>query len=390
MRYAILYVLLTMSLSLPAADADRYCGYDHYRFDPNDFAADWVDYVPNGTGYDWLSGEPFNHPTTVLGRPAIDTTGDDWYIPEDQPVPVNPVYPAFRSHELLYLGEGGYVTVQFSHPVRDDQNNPYGIDFIVFGNAFQVIGGNQSWINGDPAAMTVVSPGQGFYEPGIVSVSQDGVTWYSFTNDPGFMASNPDFIRRPLDAEEGPFCDAFAPTLGRVYVTEPNLADPNVGAWNRWWGEPTNPTFPVDPNLGFESFGGFTVAEICQIYGHSAGGTGYDISRLDLPVDPLTGKKWFQYVRVDDKSGGGSAEIDAFADVSACGDWKHPFPPGDMTQDCIVNLEDFAVLAGFWAVEITDPGDPAHIADLRPDDSVNIGDLMVMTDQWLQCTWDCE
>ena len=387
MKKYILILLLITGLHTTVF-AEAFSGYDHYVYDPNDFATEWVEYYHNGMYYDWLNGVAMDNPENALDRPTIDTTGDDWYIPEDEPTPVNPVYPSFRYNELLFLGEGGYITVEFNHRVRDDENNPYGIDFIVYGNAMQVIGGGQGWANGDPA-YTFVGP-DGSYEPGVVSVSQDGATWYSFTNDPSFMADNPNFTKLPVDANDGPFCDSFAPTMGRIHTEDPNLADPNLGQWNQWWAEPTNPTFPVDPNLWFDSLNGYSLAEICEVYSNSAGGTGYDISKLDLPVDSNTGKKWFQYVRVDDKANGGSAEIDAFSDVSCCGDWKHPYPIGDITKDCRVNLKDFAVLAGFWLNDIIEQDDPARIADLDPDDSINYNDLFIITNNWLDCSWDCD
>jgi hypothetical protein len=385
-KLSVLIILVTiLPLNIFAAD---FSGYDNYVYDPNDFATEWVDYYYTSMYNDWLAGLPFDDPCTALGRPTVDTTGDAWYIPLTDPVPVNPVYPAFRYYEMVWLGELGYITVKFNHQVRDDENNPYGIDLIVFGNAFQVIGGGQGWTNGDPALITVGPTG--FYEPGIVSVSQDGITWYSFTNDSSFMSNDPNFVKLPAEANDGPFCDSFAPTLGRVYTDDPNLADPNLGEWNEWWAEPTNPTFPVDPNLWFDSFDGNSVAEICEVYGNSAGGTGFDISRLDLPFDPATGKKWFQYVRVDDKAGGGTSEVEAFSDVSCCGDWKHPYPIGDITADCRVNLHDFAVLARFWLNDITEQDDPARIADLDPDDVINFNDLLIMTNNWLDCSWNCD
>ena len=50
---------------------------------------------------------------------------------------------------------GGYVVYQFNTPVYNTSTNPYGADFIVYGNAF--------WNNS---------------EPGCIQVSQDGATWY--------------------------------------------------------------------------------------------------------------------------------------------------------------------------------------------------------------------
>lgn len=362
---ALLGGIAVLLLPLSICQADEYA---NYVYDANDFAVDIIAYHPVGAAKDWLSGQTFNNPLNALGRPTVDTTGDDWYIAEDEPVPVNPVYPAFRAHELTFLGEKGYLILAFNHPVRDDMNNPYGIDFIVFGNTFQVIGDGAGWGNGNPD-LTTVGP-SGFSEPGVVSVSQDGQIWYSFTTDPAFMADDDHFIRSDRNYPDGPFCDAFAPTLGRVY--DPNHANTDLGLWNQWWSKPTNPTFPLDPSLSFASFDGFSVAQMCRFYGHSAGGTGYDIGLLDaLPEDSATGLKWFQYVRIDDKSEGGSAEIDAVSDVSACGDWKHPFPEGDLNGDCKVNLHDLNLLA------------------LRWDQSTPLNDLLIVAYHWLECTWDC-
>lgn len=368
--------------------AEIFSAYKNYIYDPNDFAIEVIEYNPVGMAYDWLNSQPFNEPNNALGRPTIDTSGDDWYIPEANDTPVNPVYPAFRSTELVFLGEGGSLVLKFNHYVRDDENNPYGIDFIVFGNAKQVIGNGQGWTNSDPALL-FVEP-EGFYEPAIVSVSQDGLTWYSFTNDASFMANDSNFIKLPADINDGPFADSFAPTIGRIYTDDPNQAAPNLGQWNQWWAEPTNPTMPVDPNLWFDSFVGYSVAQICQVYGDSAGGTGYDINNLDLPIDSTTGKKWFMYIRIDDKQNGGNADIDAVSDVSSCGDWKHPYPAGDITKNCKVDLVDFAVLANYWMTEIKELNSPADTADLEDDNYIDFDDLIILTDSWLNCSWDCD
>lgn len=50
---------------------------------------------------------------------------------------------------------GGYIEFKFDKGIKNDSNNPYGVDFVVYGNAF----------NGNP-------------EAGAVQVSEDGKTWY--------------------------------------------------------------------------------------------------------------------------------------------------------------------------------------------------------------------
>lgn len=351
-------------------------GYSQYEFDANDFATTAVAYEPQGMIDDWLTGIPFDDPNAALGRPTVDTSGDDWFIAMDTSAPVVPVFPPFRAHELVYLGEGGTITLAFDHAVRDDAENPYGQDFIVFGNAYEVVGGSQGWTNGDPREVTVGASGSS--EPGIVSVSQDGTKWYSFTSDPNFMSEDPNFIKLAEDTEDGPLCGGFAPTLGRVYDTDPCYVDTTLGDWNQWWAEPTNPTLPLDPSLSYASLDDMSIARIAETYGDSAGGTGYDLAKLDLPVDPNTGLKWFKYIRIDDAPGGGSPEIDAVADVSCPGDYKHPQPAADLNDDYQVDADDVAIVEEYLGQTIADPGDPAAVADLNGDGVVDQDDLDIV------------
>lgn len=64
---------------------------------------------------------------------------------------------------------GGYVVYKFATPVQNSATNPYGVDFIVYGNAF--------WNNS---------------EPGCIQVSQDGTTWYDIA---GSLYYNQNTIR---------------------------------------------------------------------------------------------------------------------------------------------------------------------------------------------------
>lgn len=254
---------------------------------PSPFATEVVEYVP-GTGIpvDFISGDPFNDPNTALGPPTVDTTGDDWFIPLDEQAPVVPVYPAFRAFEIVTIGYGGHLTLKFDHPVVNDPQNPYGLDFIIFGNASQSVGEGQSWTNRNPNDVTIGSAAVSA-ELGLVSVSQDGLNWCTYT--------------------DGPYADDFAPTFGRRY--DPNNPDPALGEWNEWWGGPTDPTLPLDPNLSSDTFVGKTVAEVAQLYAGSAGGTGFDIGVLGLD--------WIQYVRIENADLGDTPEIDAVADVAS-------------------------------------------------------------------------
>lgn len=330
-----------------------------YEYDANDFATEVVEYVEgNASEYDWISGLPFDNPANSLGRPTVDTTGENWKIPVSTKVPVVNVYGAFRSFELVTVGDGGRLILRFNNPVRDDENNLYGIDLIVFGNAQQETGTGLFWENKDPSTFWVNSS-ELIADEAIVSVSQDGVNWYSYTN--------------------GPYADSFAPTFGRVY--DPNNPDQSIGSWNLWWGQATDPTQPLNPALTAANFVGKTVAQISQMYGESAGGTGFDLGE--------SGMEWIQYVKIVGRNGN-TPEVDAVADVSSCGDWKHPYPAGDVTHDCRVNYEDLAMLAGYWLDTMMGPENPAAVADIYSDNIINFKDWTVMADGWLECTWQCE
>ncbi len=279
-----------------------------YVYDPGDFATEVVQYTEGGgVPTDFVSGDPFNDSTTALGRPTVDTTGDGWDIPVGDAVPVVAVWAALRSFEMVTVGHDGYLVLGFDHPIVNHPQNPYGIDFVVFGNAFQIIDWQNPWTNGDPNA-TVVQDGNGAVEPGTVSVSADGDTWYTFNTN-------------------GPFADEFAPTLGRVYDDE--HPDPSLGAWNLWWGAATDPTIPLDPRLRWSDLHWKSVAQIAQLYENSAGGTGFDLEWLGVP-----GLNAIQYVRIAGPPSGGTPEVDAVSDVYPC--------LGDLDRDGDVDLADFA------------------------------------------------
>ena len=58
---------------------------------------------------------------------------------------------------VLSLGHfGGHITYKYDTPIENDPSNPYGVDFVIYGNSF----------------------GNGAHEPGYVEVSADGENWY--------------------------------------------------------------------------------------------------------------------------------------------------------------------------------------------------------------------
>jgi hypothetical protein len=202
----------------------------------------------------------YTDPNAALGSPARNTgTG-----PFDGSL--TPFNAPYRASDVVSIGAGGELTVRFDHPVADDAANPYGIDLIVYGNAFLGIDFN-----------TGLADGTVFAEPAHIAVSQDGVNWFD----------------APVTA------DGMFPTLAYQDATDPFGGDGSV---------PTSYTRPVNPALGLADFAGKSTAEIAALYAGGGGGAGVDLAALGLP--------WIQYARVFQSAGDGYAsDVDAFAAV---------------------------------------------------------------------------
>jgi hypothetical protein len=297
----------------------------------SDFAVEVVD--SSGP----FGDSPYDDPNSVLGKPTrwiYDTSLYHW----GEIYACSLVYPAWSvdpngGKVICSIKEAGtYIVVKFDHKVADDAGNPYGIDFIVFGNSkFEGIGDVYS--NTDMGQYYLKSPASISPEPVRVSVAQEANgPWYTFTN--------------------GPYADGMFPT--------------NAFAWDNNsnnWGNELDWLKPVDPNLSVSDFDGLSAAEAIEHYDGSAGGTGFDLKDLApndyaaLAIDPNTGRKWIQYIKVDYLTDGGyEGDIDGFSDVAGCGDYQHPYPKGDINEDCRVNMIDMAAIA----------------------------------ENWLDCTWNCQ
>lgn len=239
----------------------------------------------------------FSDATNVLGHPTM-------YMHGMWGGPITPANPAWMAGELFTLKtdsyeEGGkigtddgpgYVTIKFDHDVKDDPANPFGLDFIVFGNAMTILtSSDYIYESGDPREQKC--SGKGNVEAAKVEVSQDGETWYT--------------------SEKWASPDGFAPTLGYRY--EPTQADPLLFSGNKYWGRAAQATKPVDPSADFVDTKDLSVADVCNRYAGSAGGRGYDLKDVNL--------SWIRYVRVsgvyDDGDGRYTEpEVDAVADVA--------------------------------------------------------------------------
>ncbi len=97
---------------------------------------------------------------------------------------------------------GGYIEFKFDEGITNASNNPYGVDFVVYGNAF----------NGNP-------------EAGAVQVSEDGKTWYELA---GSMYYDGNFTYTQSKVS-GKFSNAYTGTLNNATVEYANGSSITVG-----------------------------------------------------------------------------------------------------------------------------------------------------------------
>lgn len=220
------------------------------------FADEVVSYVP-GVG----AASGYGNASVALGSPER-FTGEGVF-----PGAVTPFNAPWRPDEIVSIGRGGSLTVRFDAPVVDDPNNPFGVDLLIFSNAF--------FFDPDtfaPIANAIDADG------GIVEVSADGVIWQTIQNA---------------------VADGAFPTLGYSDLTDPYASAPgNV---------PSDFTKPVNPAL---NWAGMDMAQIVAAYDGSGGGIGIDLAG--------TGLSQISFVRVSlSANAAGNIEIDAFSDVAA-------------------------------------------------------------------------
>lgn len=136
---------------------------------------------------------------------------------------------------------GGFIEFYFENGIEDKATNPYGVDFVIYGNAF----------NGNP-------------EAGAVQVSVDGTTWYELAGSnyykSNFTANNP----------ENGFSKFYTGTLRNtsvIYTKGSSRVTAKLGSLNEanccpaaWFPLTTNFTaFANDPTGGAHCASGVSV-----------------------------------------------------------------------------------------------------------------------------------
>ncbi len=276
----------------------------------DDFASTVVSYVP-GTN----PANGFTNPAAALGAPEA-FTGEGI-----SPGAVTPFVPPFGTSEIVSIGAGGSLTLAFQPPILDDANNPFGIDFIVFGNSFFTDG---EWPTGVCAGLAA--------DGGSVQVSSDGVQWITV---PGVVA------------------DGLFPTMG---FTDVGPYSPTAGQVR------SDPHLPIDPLLTLADLQGMSYEQLVEVYAGSAGGTGIDLASVGLASAVA--------VRIVVPSGfHPNVEIDAVA---------RALPrarSADLNADGIVGGSDLSILLSSF-------GSSMPSADLNGDGIVGGSDLSLLLAAW--------
>ena len=225
------------------------------------FADEIISYDP-GVGF----APRFTNPDAALGEPSrINPHGE----------PTDPFDPPYGTNQIVSIGAGGSLVVQFQTPILNQPNNLYGFDFIIFGNAGFIITNDfdpatYNWIGTPATDGSLFGQSTGAAR---VSVSRDGVSFYL------------------LNPALAPAVDSFPPTDGS-------------GDFH----------LPLAPAVMQSDFAGATLDDIRTLYNGSGGGAAYDISWAQDANENSVFLPEINFIRVDVLSG--KAEIDAFAAVA--------------------------------------------------------------------------
>ena len=149
---------------------------------------------------------------------------------------------------------GGYIEFKFNDGITNDPENPYGVDFVVYGNAF----------NGNP-------------EAGAVQVSEDGITWYELAGS-RYYDGNFDFTGTKVTNK---FSKAYSGTLNNATITYDGstLSQINVTV-------AANGANKIDNKLLISSYGWWpTVAKGYPMIGsHNNAGSNVQVSHSDTAL----------------------------------------------------------------------------------------------------------
>lgn len=71
---------------------------------------------------------------------------------------------------------------------------------------------------------------------------------------------------------------------------------------------------------------------------------------------------------------------------AVCGDVGHPYPIGDVNQDCYVTIDDLILLASYWLADWCTGPDWCERTEITHDGLVRLEDFAAIGANWLSCT----
>ena len=226
-----------------------------------------------GGVYDYTEGNGvlpgYNDSTAALGAPSQVTPGL-------YGGPVDPFDAPYLPSQIVGVGTGGSLTLQINTPIQNNPNNPFGLDFIIFGHAgFNITNGDYS--GGGITDGTLFTGGTSDVR---VSVSTDGTTFYTLN---------------PL----------LTPLVDGLFPTDAS----------------GNPLLPVNPALTAADFAGQDLNGMRALYAGSAGGAGFSLAWAMDGNNQSVYLSSVDYVRLEVLSDGTPAYIDAISAVPEPATW---------------------------------------------------------------------
>lgn len=294
-------------------------------------------------------------------------------------------------------GFGGALTLRFAEPVRDDAANPFGLDCIVFSNAF-FVGGDPTrrWaeaavieiardFDGDglPDTPWYVIPGSHMLLPAAHLYTQ---TWDDDPADPTWPPADAAWLppgvtglwtttsyRLPGELE----VPVLVHPAGTGAIAEVVYGYADMSPTARL-GDLNGDGIVDDPTIPPELF--YTRPSDPFTVGVTPGSGGGDAFDIAWAIDPYTGEpanlSEFDLIRITTAVhavygilGELSAEIDAVANVRAG-------RLGDLQNDGVIDWEDFAMQAACGAgPQRPYPPSPCRVLDMDEDGDIDLHDF---------------
>ncbi len=234
-----------------------------------------------------------------------------------EPETITPFQPAWMPDQVVSIGAGGSLVLELGATATDDPGHRFGIDLIVYGNAFF---SDLAYPGGVPGFCAA--------EGGQVDLSEDGVNW----------------VNVPGAAIEGGL-PTMAWSDAGAYDTEPGTVA-------------TDFLRAVDPSVNEFSVSGLAYADVVTLYDGGAGGVGIDLATAGLSSA--------RFIRLRHPVGAfGSPEVDAVAVI----------PPASSPYDLDGNG---AVDFGDVALVMLSMGETGGAMDVDGSGIVDFGDVAIL------------